>query len=447
MDMLHGPMLKKLFLFSLPIAASSILQQLFNSADTAVAGRFAGSQALAAVGGNSAIISLLINLFVGFSVGANVVIALFIGQGKKDKVNEVVHSAMALALVCGFLLLALGQVIARPLLIMIGTPDDVLDLAVLYLRIVFLGMPFFMTYNFGSAVLRSVGETKKPLYALIVAGSINVCLNLFFVIVCHMSVAGVAIATVISDGTSAILVVQFLRHEQEMIRLNLRKLNLNREYIKRIVQIGLPAGLQGVVFSLSNVCIQSGINSFGSDCVAGSSAAVNFEYFTYFVTAAFAQGAVTFTGQNYGARQFDRCKKIYWEAMFSAIAVTFVMCVVFVAGRYGFLALFTTDPDAMKYALTRMLIVEMLEFMGPTFEIPSACMRGMGKSMLPAILTVFGSCVIRVIWVFTVFPQTGTFSSLLIIYPISWAVTAVMVNIAYVVMRRKCFTEKAAAAV
>lgn len=447
MDMLHGPMLKKLFLFSLPIAASSILQQLFNSADTAVAGRFAGSQALAAVGGNSAIISLLINLFVGFSVGANVVIALFIGQGKKDKVNEVVHSAMALALVCGFMLLALGQLIAKPLLIMIGTPDDVLDLAVLYLRIFFCGMPFFMTYNFGSAVLRSVGETRKPLYALIVAGSINVVLNLFFVIVCHLSVAGVAIATVISDGTSAVLIVHYLRHEQEMIRLSLRKLHLNKEYVRRIIQIGLPAGLQGVVFSLSNVCIQSGINSFGSACVAGNSAAVNFEYFTYFVTAAFAQGAVTFTGQNYGAGKFDRCKKIFWEAMFSSIAVTAVMCAVFVIGRHGFLLLFTTDPEAMKYALTRMLCVEMLEFMGPTFEITCACMRGMGKSLMPAILTVFGSCVIRVIWVFTVFPHVGTFSSLLVIYPISWALTAVMVNIAYVIVRKKCFTESAAAAV
>ena len=268
MDMLNGSIFDKILLFALPLAISSILQQLFNSVDVAVVGRFASSEALAAVGSNSSVISLLINLFVGISVGANVVIANYIGQGKTEKIQDAVHTVMIVSLISGVFLLVLGLMIARPILEIMGTPENVIDLAVLYLHIYFLGMPFLMIYNFGAAVLRSKGDTKRPLYCLIISGVINACLNLLFVIVFKLSVAGVAIATVIADGVSAVLIIYFLMNEEETIRLRLNKLKIKKSELIKVIKIGVPAGLQGVVFSVSNVCIQTAINSFGSDAVA-----------------------------------------------------------------------------------------------------------------------------------------------------------------------------------
>lgn len=445
MDMLHGPLLKKIFLFAMPLAATSILQQLFNSADTAVAGRFAGSTALAAVGANSAVITLLINLFLGLSVGANVVIANQIGRGRADKVNETVHTAISLALICGFLLLGLGQCIARPLLSLIGTPDSVLDPAVVYLRILFLGMPFFMLYNFGSAVLRSIGDTRRPLYALIAAGLINVCLNLLLVIVFHLSVAGVAIATVISDGISALLILIFLTRSEDIIRLHLKKLSLKKEYVIPILKIGIPAGLQGVVFSISNVCIQTGINSFGPKAIAGSAAALNFEYFTFFMTNAFSQAAVTFTGQNFGAGLFDRCRKIAWMTVLSGMLMTGIMVTVFISQRGFFIHFFTTDPAAVSYAMQRMMRVEILEFFPVTYEVTASLLRGMGRSLLPSVLTVIGTCLLRIVWVYAVFPLHPTFSLLLDIYMLSWFVTAALMISAYLIVRKRLFAARGAA--
>ena len=321
MDMLNGSIFDKILLFALPLAISSILQQLFNSVDVAVVGRFASSEALAAVGSNSSVISLLINLFVGISVGANVVIANYIGQGKTEKIQDAVHTVMIVSLISGVFLLVLGLMIARPILEIMGTPENVIDLAVLYLHIYFLGMPFLMIYNFGAAVLRSKGDTKRPLYCLIISGVINACLNLLFVIVFKLSVAGVAIATVIADGVSAVLIIYFLMNEEETIRLRLNKLKIKKSELIKVIKIGVPAGLQGVVFSVSNVCIQTAINSFGSDAVAGSATELNFEYFTYFTISAFVQAAVTFTSQNYGARNFKRCKKIFVYSMISSVVI------------------------------------------------------------------------------------------------------------------------------
>ena len=300
-DMTHGTLWNKLLIFALPLAASSILQQLFNSVDTAVVGRFASSRALAAVGSNSSLIALMINLFIGISLGSNVIISRYIGQKAEEHVKGAIHTAIVVALCSGIFVLVLGQFIARPVLTLMGTPKDVLDLAVLYLRIYFLGMPFIMLYDFSSSILRSIGDSRRPLYALIAAGIINTGLNLILVIVFHLGVSGVAIATVVSNIVSSGILFYILLHEQEPIRVSLSGLSIDWGELKKILIIGVPAGLQGMVFSLANVCIQSMINSFGSNAIAGSAAALNFEFFAYFMVNAFAQTTVTFTSQNYGA--------------------------------------------------------------------------------------------------------------------------------------------------
>lgn len=439
MDMLHGSLLDKILLFALPLAASSILQQLFNSADAAVAGRFAGSQALAAVGGNAPVVSLIINLFVGMSVGANVIIANYIGQKNTKKVHEAVHTVYIMALVLGIVMMMMGQLIARPILILINTPSDVINLATLYLRIYFCGMPCVMIYNFGAAILRSVGDTKRPLYCLLISGVINVVLNVFFIVLCHLSVAGVAIATIIADTVSAGLVTWFLIRSNDIIKLNLRELTLKKEYIKKVVQIGAPAGLQGAVFSVSNVCIQAGINSFGTAAIAGSAAALNFEYFTYFSTNAFGQAAVTFVSQNYGARQFERCKKALRLSLISGMIVTAFMSIIFVAGRTPFISIYTNDSTAIQYGIVRMAIVEMFEFIACLYEIPGGALRGIGHSLLPAILTVFGSCGLRIVWIYTVFHKFHTFQVLMSVYLVTWIVTSILVLGAYTIVTKKVY--------
>ncbi len=437
MDMIHGPMFYKILFFALPLAASSILQQLFNSADVAVVGRFAGSAALAAVGGNSPVINLLINMFVGLSIGANVIIANFIGQGREDKVKEAVHTVMSVALISGVSLLLIGIIIAKPILLMINTPSEVINLAVLYLRIYFLGMPFVMVYNFGAAILRSTGETRKPLYCLIISGIINILLNLLLVIVFHLSVAGVAIATVIADGVSAFLVVYFLSHSDDAIRLNIRELSLNKEIVVKVIKIGAPAGLQGVVFSLSNLFIQSAINGFGTHAMAGSSAGLNYEYFTYYMINAFNQTAVTFTSQNYGAKDLERCKRAFRISLVTGMALTLVMSFIFVGATDFFAGIYTNDPVAIKYAIIRMKHVTLLECLTGVYEISGGALRGMGHSLLPALLTVIGSCGFRVVWLYTVFKVVPTFTMLMNVYPVTWVITGTMVMTSYLIIRKR----------
>lgn len=445
-NMLEGPLVKKILLFTLPLAGSSILQQLFNSTDVAVVGRFSSSQALAAVGSNAPLINMFVLLFTGLSVGANVLIARYIGQNDRKKVSEAVHTVITLSLICGFLLLILGQVIAAPLLRLMNTPDDVIDLAATYLRIYFMGMPFVMLYNFGSAILRSVGDTSRPLYCLVISGIVNVLLNLFFVIVCDMSVAGVAIATVIADGISAGLVMMFLiRNEDESIRVNPKKLSFKKEHLIMILKIGAPAGIQGMVFSISNVFIQTAINGFGSQAVAGSSAELNFEYITYYIVSAFSQAAVTFTSQNYGALQFDRCKKVFRLCMLFSCIFTGCVSVIFMLGSGFFITFFTTDPTVIKYAIIRMAIVMLLELMTGSYEISGGALRGIGHSLLPAILTIFGSVVFRIIWLFTVFKAYHTYDMLLMVYPVSWLITGTSVLIAYFIIRKREFKKVSAA--
>lgn len=439
MDMLHGSLLDKILLFALPLAACSILQQLFNSVGTAVVGRFASSEALAAVGSNGSVISLMVTLFSGISLGSNVVIANYIGQGNHRKIPRVVHTAISLALISGILLLFLGQFIAHPILKLMGAPENIMELATLYLKIYFLGMPFFMLYDFGASILRSIGDTKRPMYALMASGIVNVILNFVLVVGFHLDVAGAGIAAVAANAVSAVLVLSFLLHEAEPIRFSPKHLILHRASVIRILRIGVPAGLQGMVFSLANVCIQSSINGFGSDAIAGSAAALNYEYFSYFLVNAFAQTIVTFTGQNYGAKQFDRCKKLFRLGMLTSILFCGIVSLTFVLFRPFFLGLYSTDPAVLHYANLRIVFVLTFECLTNSYEISGAALRGFGRSMTPAVLTVFGSCVLRLIWVYTVCARFHDFKLLMIIYPISWVITGILVLSAYFRTRKKLF--------
>ena len=439
--MIEGPLLKKILFFALPLAASSIIQQLFNSADIAVVGRFSSSQALAAVGSNGPVINILVLLFTGLSVGANVLIAQYIGQGEKKKVSEAVHTVILLSVASGVFLLILGQAIAPPLLRLMNTPDDVIDLATLYLRIYFLGMPFIMLYNFGSAVLRSIGDTKRPLYCLLASGVVNVALNLLFVIVFNMSVSGVATATVIADAISAFLVMYFLFTEKnEDIRLSIGKFKFKKEYLIRVFKIGAPAGIQGMVFSLSNICIQTSVNSFGSNAVAGSATALNFEYISYFIISAFNQTAVTFTSQNYGAGKFDRCKKVLRLNLLCGCLICAAVSLTFVIGSSFFVKIYTTDENVIHYALIRMTHVMLIEFVTGFYEITGAALRGIGHSLLPAVLTIFGSVVFRIVWIYTIFTVFKSFESLMIVYPVSWVITGIAVTLSYFIISRREFS-------
>lgn len=439
MDMTHGTLWNKILIFALPLAASSILQQLFNSVDTAVVGRFASSQALAAVGSNGSLISLLINLFIGISLGSNVVIAHYIGQGAQKNIQAAIHTAIVVALVSGFFVMILGQFIARPVLLLMGTPEDVIDLAVLYLRIYLLGMPFIMLYDFGSSILRSTGDSKRPLYSLIVAGVINTLLNLVLVIGFKLSVSGVAIATVISNVVSSGIVIYFLTQESEPIKLDLKKLAVSTTELKKILKIGVPAGLQGMMFSIANVCIQSTINSFGSDAIAGSAAALNYEFLSYFMVNAFAQTTVTFTSQNYGAGEYDRCKKIFGIGMMFSLISCGLLSAVFVIGRGFFLGLYSTDANVLVYAKQRICIATTLELLTSIYEISAGAMRGLGHSMTPAVITFMGSCVLRLIWISTACKMVHEFWMLMIIYPISWIITGIAMMIAYGMLKHRIF--------
>ena len=440
--MLHGPLFSKIVLFALPLAASSILQQLFNAVDTAVVGRFASSQAMAAVGSNSSLINLFIALFVGMSVGANVVIASLIGINKQEEIPNAVHTSILVALISGGLLLVLGEMAATPMLRLMNTPEDVIDLASLYLRIYFLGMPFIMFYNFGSAVLRSKGDSSRPLYALLAGGILNVILNLVLVIVFHLHVIGVAAATVMSNAVSAGVIFYVLRHEEESFRLKLKKLRIHKNHLRRILQIGIPAGVQGIVFSLSNTVIQSCINGFGSAGSAGSAAALNLEIIAFYFVSAFNQATVTFTSQNYAAGNYDRCKKVFRIALVSALctAAAYDLSAVFM--RVPLIGIFTQDPEVYAFADIRIRQILTVQWMICLYEIPGSALRGMGYSLTPAVLMIFGTCVFRIFWTVAIFPRFGTFEALMYVYLASWILTGVLVMTTYLVLRRKLFARR-----
>lgn len=442
-DMLNGNLFSGILMFAIPLAASSILQQLFNSVDVAVVGHFAQNRAVAtaAVGSNGSVINLIINLFVGISVGANVVISNYIGRGERKKANSCVHTAMTIAIISGVFLLLLGLFIARPLLELMSTPEDVLPYAVQYLHIYFLGMPFIMVYNFGSAILRCIGDTRRPLYCLIISGVLNAALNLFLVIAFHMDVTGVAIATVISNIVSASLVCVFLLREKSEITFSIRKMGIRRDDLVRMLRIGVPAGLQSMLFSISNVFIQSVLNRFGTSVVAGSAVTLNFENFSYYIISAFSQACVTFTSQNIGASRVDRCKKIFRLSMLMSVILSLIMNYTFFFGRGFFIYLFTSDETVAYYAAIRMLYILTPYFLINTYEISGAALRGMGYSLTPAMMSVFGTCIFRLIWAYTIPKLNQSLGALYIVYPISWIITGTLVLSSYIIIRRKVFSK------
>lgn len=377
-DMLSAPLLKSIMLFALPVAASSILQQLFNSADTAIAGRFGTPEALAAVGTNGEIVALIVSLSAGLAVGANVLIARLIGSGRHQHIPDAVHTAMLFSVVIGVLLGIAGQFVSEPLLMLINTPENIIGQAAEYLRIYFAGVPFLMIYDFGSAVLRSKGDSRRPLAALIISGVINLLLNLLFVIVFRIDVIGVALATDISTAISALMVTYWLMREQGEFRLSLRSLRLEKDCLRKIVAIGIPAALQGAVFCIANIFIQSAINTFGSDAAAGSAIAMNFEYLAYYVNTAFGQAATTFTSQNYAAGNIKRCRSIFAVCLVLATAFSAVMCLSLTALRYQASGLFTRSQAEIEYACERILIILCLQPICSLYEIPAWTMRGLG---------------------------------------------------------------------
>lgn len=437
LDMLNGSLVDKIILFALPLAATSILQQLFNSADVAVVGKFAGSEALAAVGANGAVINLLVNLFVGLSVGANVVISTFIGKGNEKSVKKAVHTSIVVALISGVCLAFIGVIFARIILVSMSTPDNILDLAVRYLRIYFAGMPFIMLYNFSSSIFRSKGETKKPLFALAISGVINVALNLFFVVILKMNVEGVAIATVVSNAISSSILLYWLINEEGAFRLEIRKLKIDINIVKKMAEIGIPAGVQGMVFSFSNVIIQSALNKLGSVAVAASAAALNYEYFSFFILSSFSQAAVTFISQNYGAQKKDRCRKVVKYCWVLGAASTVVVSSIFIIFAHPLLGIFTSDSAVSELAALRMKYVLSFYLVNMTIEVLSGCMRGLGYSFVPASVCVIGICGVRILWIFTAFQKIATFEGLMMVYPISWIITMIAIIISFVIVKKK----------
>lgn len=425
MDMCSGPILGKMMRFALPLMFSSILQLLFNAADIVVVGRFAGDTALAAVGSTGSLVNLITNIFMGLSVGANVVAARALGARDDLSVQRTVHTSMLVALVSGAFLTIVGVVGAHKFLEWMGSPDDVIDLAAKYLRIYFVGMVAMMVYNFGSAILRAVGDTKRPLYFLLIAGVINVVLNLFFVIALHMDVDGVAIATVISQTVSAVLVVICLMRSEGSIHFDPRRMRMHMDVFKDIAAIGLPAGFQGIMFSISNVTIQSAINAFGSTVVAGNSAAGNIEGFVYVGMNAFYQTAISFIGQNMGAKRYDRIWRLLGTALLCVTVVGLAMGVGAWAIADKLLSIYTSSPEVIAVGVVRMTYLALPYFLCGIMDVLVGALRGIGYSLAPMIVSIAGVCGLRLLWIATVckLPAFSDPAGVYISYPISWTIT------------------------
>lgn len=438
MDMCNGPIFGKLLVFALPLMLSGILQLLFNAADIVVVGKFSGSHALAAVGSTGALINLFVNVFIGFSIGTNVLVAQYFGARDEKNVHETVHTSILLGIVGGFILIAAGMVFAKPMLEWMDTPEDVLSHAVLYMRIYFIGMPAMLVYNFGAAILRAIGDTRRPLYYLLSTGVINVLLNLFFVIVLDMGVAGVATATVISQVVSAILIVRCLMHSDGIYRLDLHELKIHKRKMVRIAKIGLPAGVQGAVFSLSNVLIQSSVNSFGSIAMAGNTAAGNIEGFVYTSMNAVYQTALSFTSQNVGGGRQDRIPKIVFQCLAIVTVVGAVLGnLAYQCGPF-LLNIYSSDPEVIQYGMSRMQIICQWYFLCGIMDVAVGILRGMGYSVMPMLVSLAGACGLRVLWIFTVFVWKHSLFVLYLSYPITWTITlAVHFICFFVIWKRK----------
>ena len=446
MDMCSGPILRKMLMFALPLMLSSILQLLFNAADIVVVGKFAGDNSLAAVGSNTALINLLTNLFIGLSIGANVVAARHYGAKAWDDLRRTVHTAMLLSMLSGALLLVLGVIGAEQMLIWMQTPEEVLPLATVYLRIYFLGMISTMVYNFGSALLRAVGDTKRPLYFLLCAGIINVILNLLFVIGFQMDVMGVAIATVISETVSALLVLRCLVKEKGGIHLELRAMRIDRKKMLQILRIGLPAGFQGVVFALSNVVIQSSVNIFGNIVVAGNSAAANLEGFVYMAMNAFYQTTLSFVSQNYGAGEQKRINRIVLLGEACVIVKGTLLGNMVVFFGNDLLQIYSNNPEVIAAGMVRLHYISMIYALCGIMDVMVGALRGIGYSIMPMIVSIVGVCVLRLIWLATVFqiPEFHKIETVYLSYPVTWILTSLVYIVFFVWIRIRSARKKSA---
>lgn len=426
-NMTEGGIFIKLLQFSIPLIFSSVLQLLFNAADVIVVGRFAGDNSLAAVGSTGSLINLLVNLFTGLATGTNVVAANYFGAGKFEKLEKTVHTSIVISIISGLVLTGSGVFGSKIILHLMQTPPAVLNLANTYLKIYFSGITATMIYNFGSAILRAKGDTKRPLYILLLAGIVNLILNVFFVVNLKMDVAGVGLATVISQFLSAVLVIVILLTEKDEFHLNIKKLSLDPAILRNIVKIGLPAGFQGIVFSFSNVIIQSSINTFGPIMIAGNAAAINLEGFIYTSMNGFSQGSLTFCSQNYGAKKFDRIKKVVVISQISIIVIGGILSFLFLLFGKQLLGLYTTSDEVIQAGMVRCWIIFTTYFLCGMMDGMANSIRGIGHSLMPVISSLTGACLFRIIWLFTVFliPQFHQPVTIFISYPISWILTFV----------------------
>lgn len=436
-DMLNGPVVPKILAFAVPLILSSVLQLTFNAADVIVVGRFEGDAALAAVGAPGSLINLLVNLFLGLSVGANVVVAQCCGAGDYRQTGEAVHTAVALSLVGGVLVGVFGFLLAGPLLGLMSTPAEVLPLATSYMRIYFLGMPANMLYNFGAAILRAIGDTRRPLAYLTLAGVVNVVLNLLFVIAFGMGVSGVALATIISQLISATLVTLCLIRTDGAIHLDVRRIRLHPDKVWRIARVGLPAGLQGMVFSLSNVLIQSTVNSFGKSAVAGNTTASNLEGYIYVAMNSIHQGAITFTGQNVGARKYDRIPKVCAASLVAVTGIGLALGGFLMLAKGWLFRIYTNDDAVIAAAGLRSGIIAPTYFLCGMMEVMVGLLRGMGSSVTPMVVSILGACVLRIVWILTIYPLNPTLPTLYLSYPVSWFITFAAHTVCYVVIKNK----------
>lgn len=437
-DILNGPMWDKILRYALPVAATGILGQLFNASDIAIVGNFAQGDtvaAVAAVGANGPVIGLLLNIFIGIALGANVVIANAIGRGDKETVSRAVHTSIVAAVLGGIIVGLLGQLVAEPVLSMLQVPEDVFPLALKYMRIYLLGLPVIFLYNFEAAIFRSAGDTKTPLVALALSGVLNVILNLFFVVVLNKTVDGVAIATVLANVVSSVVLLRRLLRSELFIHVEFKDLRIDWKILWRILKIGVPAGIQGAVFSLSNIVVQSAINSLGKVTMAASSAAFNVEIMAYYILNSFGQACTTFVGQNYGAGQIDRCRKALKLCLIeSVIATACAVCIALLSGKY-LIALFNNDPEVIRLGMVRLKFIFMSYIFSTIYDCMSGYMRGFGISLTPALLTIFAVCGTRIIWIYTVFPASQTFETIMQVYPISLAINMVLIFCALIITR------------
>lgn len=435
-DMTSGSLWDKILFLAIPIAFSGILQQLFNAADVAVVGQFVGKEAMAAVGANSSVVNIMITLFTGISLGANVVISRYTGRKDTESATKAAHTAILVAIISGFLIMIVGELLAKGILELMSVPSDVLDMAVLYLRVYLIGMPVILLYNFEAAIFQSQGDTKTPLYCLVTGGLINVVLNLFFVIIVGMTVDGVATATVISNVISSFLLFILLLKGKTPLKIEFKQLKIHTQYLTEMLKIGVPAGIQGMVFSISNVIIQSSINALGTDVVAGSSAASNLEIIGYYVVNSFSQACTTIIGQNYGANKPERCHKTLLIALFESWIVGGGISFLLILFGKPLLHIFNSDPSVIEFGYERLFWILSFEVINGTIDIISGAMRGYGESLTPALIALVGICGVRITYVYTYFQAHKEFRVLMWAYPISWFVTVAVIIIAYIIMRK-----------